>query len=115
MSEQQLESVPVLLDGGRRAVVQAYIVGAAGEQEVASLRATFDTVADSVRDMSGRLFRALEQIAPQRATLEMGFDVAFENGALVAMLVKASGTASIKVILEWERDAAGAPLPPPTG
>lgn len=111
----QLEPVRVELGGNVVAFVEAHVPPAAagGEVEIASLKQTFESVTESIRDISARLVEAVKAAAPDKATLELGFDLTMENGVLVAFLVKGTGTASIKVTLEWERK--GPPPPPAAG
>jgi hypothetical protein len=42
-------------------------------------------------------------VRPDRGTVEFGIDVGVESGALTALVVKGTGTATLKVTLEWER------------
>jgi Trypsin-co-occurring domain 1 len=48
-----------------------------------------------------RIVGALEAAKPEKATVEFGIDVGVESGQLTSMLVKGTGTATIKVTLEW--------------
>jgi hypothetical protein len=61
----------------------------------------FDGVAESIDAISSRIVGALQRAKPDKATVEFGLDVGVESGQLTSMLVKGSGTATIKVTLEW--------------
>lgn len=64
---------------------------------------SFDGVGDSIEAIAQRITGSLQRINPKRASVEFGVDVGVESGALTALLVKGTGTATLKVTLEWER------------
>lgn len=68
---------------------------------------SFDGVIDSIEAIAGSLDGLLKRISPQRASVELGVDIGVESGGLTALIVKGSGTATMKITLEWER--AGPP------
>jgi Trypsin-co-occurring domain 1 len=72
------------------------------ERDVGILRdSSFDGVVDSIRKLTRQLTEALEEVKPDKASLEFGVDVGVEAGQLTALLVKGSGNASLKITLEW--------------
>ncbi len=42
-----------------------------------------------------------DKAGPTKATIEVGFEIAVKSGKLTAILVEGSGTASMKVTMEW--------------
>jgi hypothetical protein len=46
-------------------------------------------------------------VAPRSASVEFGIDVTVEAGALTGMLAKGSGTATLKVTLNWSDGDGG--------
>lgn len=62
-------------------------------------------VTDAIGAVAGEVAGALEKAAPQKFSVELGFEVKSEAGGLVALLARAGGTATIKVTMEWERKA----------
>jgi hypothetical protein len=64
---------------------------------------SFDGVERSIEAIAARMSAALERVRPDRGTVEFGIDVGVESGALTALVVKGTGTATLKVTLEWER------------
>jgi hypothetical protein len=80
-------------------------VQAAGDRETAVTMRTpsFDGVVKSIKEISGELTKALSELKPDRATLEFGVDVGIEAGQLTALLVKGSGSATLRITLEWGR------------
>jgi hypothetical protein len=65
----------------------------------------FDGVTDSIEAIAERVTNALSRVRPDKATVEFGIDVGVEAGGLTALLVKGTGTATLKVTLEWESSA----------
>jgi hypothetical protein len=102
----RLEAVPVSVGSdGSVILVEAHVPASedpSGEEEVGALSHAFDSICDSLGEATTKLAGALRSLAPDEVTLELGFDVALENGVLVAFLVKGTGTASIKVTVTWK-------------
>ena len=67
---------------------------------------SFDGLAESIEAIAGRMTAALDKVSPDRASVEFGIDVGVESGGLTALIVKGTGTATVKVTLEWERSHA---------
>lgn len=65
-------------------------------------------VADSIERVSRDLLEAAKRAAPTKATVEIGFSLAIEQGQLLALLGKGKGEGSITVTLEWAKPEAGA-------
>jgi hypothetical protein len=82
------------------AVVAEQIGGelVADEDVIARLSA----VAGSIEKVSSAVLDAVRRAAPHRAEVELTFGLAIEAGQLVALLGKAKGEASIRVLLGWE-------------
>lgn len=96
--------VPVKLQDGTRLRVEAVTTGTA-EQPVrgGKLFEDFEEgVASSIQSVAGVLASAMTAARPDKATVELHFDIAVEAGALTALLTKGGGSASITVTLEWE-------------
>ena len=74
-----------------------------GEQKVAAVDATlnFEPVVEALEGISSALLEGIRKIQPKKATLEFGLEVAVEAGQLTALLVKGSGTSTLKITLEW--------------
>ena len=62
---------------------------------------SFQGVEESIVAVSSRVVAALQRVAPRSASVEFGIDVTLESGALTGMLAKGSGTATLKVTLNW--------------
>ena len=66
---------------------------------------SFDGVVDSIKAITRQLSAALDEIKPDKASLELGVDIGIESGQLTALLVKGSGSATLKITLEWAKGA----------
>ena len=42
-----------------------------------------------------------QKVKPRKASVELGLEVGLESGHLTALLVKGTGTANLKLTLEW--------------
>lgn len=78
-----------------------------GPQMVADdkIVATLDRVTGPIERVSGEMLEAVKRISPSKATVELGFGLAIEQGQLLALFGKGKGEASIKVTLEWSASA----------
>lgn len=63
-------------------------------------------VTGSIERVSAEMLGAVKRAAPDKATIELGFSLAIEQGQLVALFGKGKGEASITVTLEWEKPPA---------
>lgn len=78
-----------------------------GEQEVSSRTVEgMKAVLDGIQAVSGAVADTVRAVRPDRFSVELGFEVKSEAGGLAAMLVRAGGSATIKVTLEWDASAA---------
>jgi hypothetical protein len=73
------------------------------EREIAGRIPSFDGVVSAVGEFADTIGTALKRAAPQRVAVEFECEVAVEAGGLVALIGKASGKATFKVTMEWER------------
>lgn len=78
-----------------------------GGQEVGGggLERGFSNVLDGIQGVVGQVVDAVRAVAPEKFAVEMGFELKSGTGGLAAMLVQAGGTASIKVTMEWTKNA----------
>jgi predicted ATP-dependent Lon-type protease len=87
---------------GEGSTLQVVALDYGGAQDVAALGTlSLDGVIDTIRDLAGSLKSAIDTIEPERAFVEFGVQVAVKAGKLTALLVEASGQASLKVTLGW--------------
>lgn len=91
--------VRTMLADGTTFYVQARVVR--GEEDVASITASFQKVTKAIEDIAQSLTAAWEKAKPRRASVEFGVEFAYESGEVLAMFVDGSATASMKIMLEW--------------
>ncbi|HYU73726.1 MAG TPA: CU044_2847 family protein [Ktedonobacteraceae bacterium] len=72
-----------------------------GEEDIASITASFQKVTQAIEDIAQSLTAAWEKAKPSRAVAEFGVDFAYDTGEVMAMFVNGSAKASIKITLEW--------------
>lgn len=98
-------TLTVQLDDGGTMVIVAEQVGAALVADT-GIVAKLSTITSSVERVCRDVLDAVRRAGPTKATVELGFGLAVEAGQVVALFGKGRGEASIKVTLEWSRDAA---------
>jgi hypothetical protein len=97
--DQTTRTVQVELGNGKTMLVEA--VFTSGEAEIADSSVSFEGVLDAIEGLSQSIASVLEKVKPRKAMVEFGLQTSLEAGRLTALLVKGTGTASIKVTLEW--------------
>lgn len=96
-SRQQI--VPVQLPDQVKIQVEAIVLG--GEEDVSFRVQSFQGVIDAIESIASAMDTAVQKIKPDKASVEFGLEMAIESGELTALLVKGSGTANLKISLEW--------------
>ncbi len=94
--------VKVQLDDNTIVRVEALPLG--GEEDVAfdPLAALpFEQVAGAIEGIASAVAKPLRKVKPKKAQVEFGLAVGLEAGDLTALWVKGSGTANLKITLEW--------------
>ncbi|KQR54061.1 hypothetical protein ASF88_04290 [Leifsonia sp. Leaf336] len=76
-----------------------------GPQLVADkdITARLSSVTDSIEVVAKAALDAVKKALPDKATVELSFGLAIEEGKLLALLGKGKAEASITVTLEWSR------------
>jgi hypothetical protein len=98
-------TLTVELDDGGTLVIVAEQVGTTLVAD-ASIVAKLSTITSAVERVCRDMLDAVRKAGPSKATVELGFGLAVEAGQVVALFGRGKGEASIKVTLEWSRDAA---------
>lgn len=107
-----VREIPVEIATGTGAPVRLYVEArdsGGGEADVAfDVADGMRQVTDAIGAVAGTVADTLAAVAPQKFSVELGFEVKAEAGGLVALLVRSGGSATITVKMEWERPAAPA-------
>jgi hypothetical protein len=97
--ETRTEIVEAKLEGGQIIRIQATPLG--GQERVGVALPSFKEVTDAVEGIAQSVTASLAKVKPRRATVEFGLQIGLESGNLTAIIVKGSGTANLKITLEW--------------
>ena len=97
--ESRTEVLPITLASGH--IVQVEAAVKSQEEDVAFGMPSIEGLREAIEGLSTTIMDALKTIQPKKATVEFGIQAAVEAGKLTALLVSGTGTASIKVTLEW--------------
>jgi hypothetical protein len=99
MTMSKTRIVPVILPNGRSVQLEATVIDA--EEEVGVGDLLFGDVLESLRDMAGCMQETLATLKPDKVSVEVGVEVGLESGKLTALFLKGTGSANLKVTLEW--------------
>ncbi len=95
----KIEIVKAELDNGTTICIEATSLG--GEERVAYNTPLFKDVTDAVEGIAHAMVTTLKKVKPQQASVEFGIEIGVASGQLTALLVKGTGTANLKVTLQW--------------
>lgn len=103
--------VEVELPGGAVALVQATEIPDEVLERAEKVgwgdRFDFDEVAATLTGVTKALRGALDKVAPDKVTVELGVELVVKAGKLTALIVEGQGTATLKITLEWSPEEAG--------
>lgn len=111
--DTSLSIIPVELENGAVIRVQATPIGEPGDSSLPEIGEEIESdvslnlqplreVADSIEGIAQTIKSALDKVKPSKASVEFNVEFGFEAGQLTAMIVQGSGSANLKVCLEWE-------------
>ena len=96
---KKTEMVKAELANGSCLYIETVILNS--EEEVAFAIPSFKEITDVLEGIADSMVTTLKKVKPRKASVEFGLEVALESGQLTAFLVKGTGTANLKVTLEW--------------
>ena len=99
--QTKTQIVPLKIGDNNSLKVEATILG--GDQDVASNFLEFESVTDTIEDISNAVVGTFDTIKPNKANVEFGLEIAVESGKLTSILVKGTGKANLKITLEWSK------------
>jgi len=97
--EERTEIVKAELTNGTIVQIQATALG--GQEKVGFDLLPFKEVTDAIEGIAKSVMTSLEKVQPRKATVEFGLEIGVESGTFTAIIVKGTGTANIKITLEW--------------
>jgi Trypsin-co-occurring domain 1 len=103
----QSRVVAVDLSNGRKLNIEVTdLAGSAPtdtEQAVAALpNIRFSDIVPTIEGLAAEMSGLLQRIGPTKAGVEFAVEIGLESGQLTALLVKGSGKANFKIMLNWE-------------
>jgi hypothetical protein len=98
------QMVAVTLEDGTTFYVQAKTLG--GESNVGIKAASFEKVTQAIEGVARKLNDIWRKVEPSKASVELGVELAWESGDLLAVFSDSSMTASMKITLEWSASSS---------
>jgi len=74
-----------------------------GREKVAFQSFTFEQFRETLTAIATELCSVFDKFNPSRTVIEFGIEAALESGSVVAVLVKGSSKANLKITLEWNK------------
>lgn len=96
------KKVPVLLEDGTQIYVEVEQISG-GRQDVGNRTLSFEDVSSALESIVKSVAKPINAAMPTKASVEFGLEIEVKEGHLIAALVRSSGTANLKITLEWER------------
>ena len=96
------DSTRLLTIRGEAGSVFLLETSADGEEDISVTSFTFDKLPQVLNDIARPVLSALKKIKPTEASIEFGLEFVAESGSLVAVVVKGSAKANIKVTMAWK-------------
>ncbi|MGK7894782.1 MAG: CU044_2847 family protein [Xenococcus sp. (in: cyanobacteria)] len=95
--ESRTRIIPVKVNDEITVMVEAKDLG--GEQDVSTL--SFQGITNTIEAVTQALATSINKVKPDKATVEIGFDITVKSGKLTTLIVENSGKANLKLTLEW--------------
>lgn len=106
MVDSSIKSVPMLLPNGVEIRVEAS-APSNPESDVAYSPITdalqLDNIRGAIEGIAQLVTQAIEKVAPTKASVEFAIEVGLESGKLTALWVRGTGTANLKIAMEWSK------------
>jgi len=95
----RVEIIPTQLPNGTEVLVQAMVAG--GREPVLAGKPSFTDVTEALEGIAQSITAVWEKVKPSKASVEFGIQIGIESGKITAMFVKGTGSADLKVTMEW--------------
>ena len=102
--ETQTKVVAVQLADGSAMKVRATMLGGYEDVGAFDKLLSFDEVTQTIERLGGALVKTWEKVKPHKASVEFGLEIGVESGTLTTLLASTTGSANLKISLEWERE-----------
>ena len=95
--ESRTRFIPIKVKDDLTVMVEAKDFG--GEQDVSTL--SFQQVTDTIEAVTQMIATSINNVKPDKATVEIGFDISVKSGKLTTVIVEGSSKANLKLTLQW--------------
>lgn len=96
------EVIEMELPNGATALARVAATGEGGPAKVSAIpKFEFGDVGKAIEGIAESLKTALDKVAPDKVTVELGLEIAAKAGKLTALVVEGEGKGSLTVTLEW--------------
>ena len=95
--ESRTRIIPVKVNDDITVMVEAKDLG--GEQDVSTL--SFQEVTNTIEAVTQAIATSINKVNPDKAIVEIGFDITVKSGKLTTLIVQGSGKANLKLTLQW--------------
>ena len=102
-STPKTEKVLVTLEDNTPIYVEVQQAGG-GREDVANRSLPFEDVSSALEGIVKAVAKPINAAMPTKASVEFGLEIEVHNGHLIAALVRSTGTANLKITLEWEKE-----------
>lgn len=99
--ESRTEVVPVQINDNVQVMVEATVIGS--EEDVAIDIRPFREVTDAIEAIAGAVVQTLENVKPDKASVEFSIEIAVQSGKLTTLIVQGSSKGNMKITLEWSK------------
>lgn len=96
----QTTAVPLDLGNGKIVRIEATQLGGPEKVGLLETQPVRDLV-EAIEGLGTLVLDAVKKLAPTKATVEFGVEVAVEAGKITALLCQGSGKANLKITVEW--------------
>lgn len=105
MNYESGQTVPVELDDGSLMYVKVKPTQVTrGNSDKLGPKSSFDKVTSSIEGIVKAIAKPINAAKPTKASVTFGVEVEVQEGHLIAALARGTGTTSLEITLEWEKD-----------
>lgn len=98
--DEDTRVVELQLDDETVLAIRAVDLGGAADVGVLDTQA-LKAVTKAIEEVGTAISGSIKSVAPTRASVDFGVEVAVSSGKLVSLLTSVEGKATLKVTLEW--------------
>ena len=101
--EEQTQKIPFGLPSGKTIKIETTSESSGGGDVAFPGIPSFEEITETIEEIASIIAITWDKVKPSKAAVEFGVDIGVESGKLTTMIVKGSGKANLKILLEWEQ------------